>query len=207
MNANPPSFVIRRLRQLVPRRQLRPWEARRIVELQANRLRDFLDVRTPDLAESAITTLPRIRVAYEPQLPVSGATAWHNGCWLILINSLEDFSRQRFSLAHELFHVINYPTLQWLLPGQTRLSPQAERLADYFGGCLLAPKGHLLRLYGEDHDVHDLAAIFGMSARAVRVRLDQLHVIDSRPRCGRPVDWSFNNIVPTNTEAREVSHG
>jgi Zn-dependent peptidase ImmA (M78 family) len=202
-----PTLVIRQLRQLVPPRPLKPWEARRIVELQANRFREILGINTPELPDSSIVTLPRVRVAYDPNLPVSGATAWNNGRWLILINALEDFTRQRFSLAHEFFHVVNFPTIGWLLPGTGRLSPEAEQLAEYFGGCLLAPKRHLLRLAGEGYNLGDLATTFGMSPRAVSVRLRQLHLRDETPRCGAPLGWSFHSVVPIEIETREVSHG
>jgi predicted transcriptional regulator len=202
-----PTFVIRQLRQLVPPRPLKPWETRRVVELQANRFRELLGIDTPELPDSTIMTLPRVHVAYDPNLPVSGATAWHNGRWLILINSLEDFTRQRFSLAHELFHVVNFPTIGWLLPGAGRLSPEAEQLAEYFGGCLLAPKRHLLRLAGEGYSLGDLATTFGMSQRAVSVRLGQLHLRDTTPRCGTALGWSFHSVRPIEIETREVSHG
>lgn len=207
MSNDTPTFVIRQLRNLVPRRQLRPWEARRLVELQANRFRELLDITTPDLPDSAIVTLPRVRVAYEPRLPVSGATAWHNGRWLILINAREDFGRQRFSMAHELFHVINWPTIQYLLPGQGRLSPDAERLAEYFGGCLLAPKRHLYRLVGEGLKLEELAHMFGMSERAVAFRLAQLHVTEPRLRCGVGTGWRVASVAAAQTDCEEVSIG
>jgi hypothetical protein len=207
MSGDAPAFVIRRLRNLVPHRPLTTAEAFRIVELQANRFRELLGIDTPELPDSAILSLPRVRVAYEAALPVSGATAWHNGRWFILINSLEDFTRQRFSMAHELFHVINYPTLDFLLPGAKQFSPRAERLAEYFGGCLLAPKRFVLRLVGEGEDESGLANIFGMSRRAVNVRLQQLHLTEAPLTCGQPVGWRMSAVRPAPTETTEVSHG
>ena len=207
MSGDAPAFVIRRLRDLVPHRPLTTAEAFRIVELQANRFRELLGIDTPELPDSAILSLPRVRVAYEAALPVSGATAWHNGRWFILINSLEDFTRQRFSMAHELFHVINYPTLDFLLPGEKQFSPRAERLAEYFGGCLLAPKRHLLRLAGQGETEDSLAATFGISHRAINVRLQQLHLKDTPPRCGHPRGWRIGTVRPVPTETTEVSCG
>lgn len=206
MTGDVPAFVIRRLRDLVPRRHLTMTEAYRIVELQANRFRELLGITSPDLPDSAIVGLPRVHVSYEP-LPVSGATAWHNGRWYILINSLEDFSRQRFSMAHELFHVINYPTLGFLLPGATQFSPSAERLAEYFGGCLLAPKRYLLRLVGEGEDEQGLANTFGMSRRAINVRLQQLHLTEGPITCGQPIDWRIRTIRPSPSKKEEITHG
>ena len=206
MSDDAPAFVIRRLRDLVPRRPLNSREAHRIVELQANRFRELLGVDTPELPDSAIVNLPRVRVAYERRLPVSGATAWHNGRWLILINSLEDFSRQRFSMAHELFHVINYPTLGFLLPGEGQFSVRTERLADYFGGCLLAPKRFMMRLVGEGEDENGIANTFGMSRRAVQVRLQQLHLAEALPTCGLPTGWRLTAVRPAPTETTDASH-
>src|SRR5579883_2236232 len=173
------------LRALVPTRPLTNREAERIAELQANRFREILGLREPTLPEAAIANLPRIAVSYEFDLPVSGLAQWSNGRWLIAINGQEPEVRQRFSLAHELFHVINHTTGQWLDPDSPAqaCSPRAERLADYFAACLLMPKRHVKRLFFSGGKPDYLAAVFEVSPLAMRVRLSQLGLVETAPRC------------------------
>ena len=101
------SSLLATLRALVPPRPLSYSEAERIAELQASRFRELHGLTQPELPEEAISDLPRFHVTREYDLPVSGLAQWSNGRWLIAINGHEQPARQRFSLAHELFHVIN----------------------------------------------------------------------------------------------------
>ncbi len=180
-----PTNLLRSLRALVPQRRLSYREAERIAELQANRLRERLGLGEPELPDSAVTGLPRLSVTRRYGLPVSGLTHWHNGRWLIVLNAEEPEERQRFSLCHELKHVLDHTTKQWTCWDEPWRSgaDKAERLADYFAGCLLMPKRHVKRLFGAGPDSQALADAFGVSLRAMTVRLSQLGLIDPRPRC------------------------
>jgi hypothetical protein len=181
--------VLALLRDLVPKRALTWREAERIAELQANRLREILDLEQPRLPEEAISELPRIDVRRESDLPVSGLTYSDSGCWVIALNALEPIGRQRFSLAHEFRHILDHTERQWLYLGGRALSrsEQAERLADYFAGCLLMPKRWVKRLFGERASLILLADAFGVTPRAMHVRLSQLCLIEPTPRCDWPV--------------------
>lgn len=177
--------VIAALRHLVPHRALSYAEAERIVELQANRLRELLKLDDPHLPEEAIGELPRMLVRREFGLPVSGMTYWQSGRWVITLNGSESAGRVRFSLAHEFCHVLHHGTREAFYSGANGYK-RAERLADYFAGCLLMPKRHVKRLSGEGLDSNQLARTFGVSVPAVRVRLLQLGLGEPMPRC----DWS-----------------
>ena len=135
-----------RLRALVPQRPLSFGEALRITELQANRCRELLGFRGPAFPEGAIADLPRVRLIEVDNLPSSAVSQWHNGCWTIAVDAAEPWQRQRVSAGHELWHIINHTTGQWLHAADQR---RAEQLADYFSGCLYMPKQHLKRLVGE----------------------------------------------------------
>lgn len=181
--------IFARLRDLVPNRLLRLPEAERLAELQANRFRELLDIVGPELPTEAITELPRIFVTSDHDLPVSGSAHWSNGRWIIALNALEHPARQRFSLAHELKHVLDYTTRVRLYPDEPGLpaSVKSERVADYFAGCLLMPKRHLKRLYGQHPgDISYLADAFGVTPRAMQFRLSQLGMTGPTPRCGTP---------------------
>ncbi len=62
-----------------------------------------------------------------------------------------------------------------------------EQVCDYFAGCLLMPRGWLKRAYGGGtQDVAALAARFEVSQAAMQVRLNQIGLTPSLPRCSRP---------------------
>lgn len=181
-NSNGRHSLLRSLRALVPEGPLSTGAAYRVTERQAAALRRHLGVLTPEFPEDAVSLVPRVRVVEIDNLPTSGVSRWHNGCWVIVINGTEPWQRQRFTAAHELAHFIASPTEDRLLTHAQNRSLRREQLADYFAGCLLMPAGHLRRLAAQGYASTDLADLFGVSVRAVEVRLDQ---IATRPRCGR----------------------
>jgi Zn-dependent peptidase ImmA (M78 family) len=193
---SPPASVFSQLRALIPQRQLHFSEALRLVELQANRFRELHGHAEPELPEDVIAQLPRLVITRETDLPVSGLAQWHNGRWIVALNAHEPQVRQRFSLAHELFHIINHTTKEWLHPGDSYNSAHAtgEKLADYFAGCLLMPKRHVKSLTGCGFTPRQLADTFRVSLRAVEVRLAQLGVTEPLPHCVRPVN-SYRRVV------------
>jgi len=194
--------LLKRLRSLVPERLLTMPEALCLAELQANRFRELLEIDETCLVTEALTDLPRVLVTSELDLPVSGSTHWSNGRWIVAINGLEHPLRQRFSLAHELKHVIDHTTRHYLYreePGQPS-QVKAERAADYFAGCLLMPKRHVKRLYGQHPgNVAWLAEAFGVTPRAMNFRLDQLGLNQPRPRCGTPGVMARRTATATRT--------
>jgi hypothetical protein len=96
--------VIASLRDLVPLRPLTCGEHLRIAELQASRFLKLVGVNEAPVPERAISELPRVHVEHMSPFPVSGATHWSSGQWLVALNGAEPRVRQRFSLAHELKH-------------------------------------------------------------------------------------------------------
>ncbi len=184
---NQPPNLIRYLRSLVPNRRLSWAESLRIAELQANVLREQLDVTEPELPLRTIAELPRIRVRRRHGLPVSGLTHWHNGRWLIVLNADEPEVRQRFSEAHELKHVIDHTTKHLICwdDAYRSAADKAERLADHFAACLLMPKRHVKATWGRTRSIEALADSFGVSVRAARVRASYLGLIDPAARCAK----------------------
>ena len=195
--------VLATLRALVPGRPLTPNEALRIAELQANRLLAHFAIDGPAVPEEIISELPRIQIAREPGLPVSGAAHWTGSCWLITVNADEPTVRQRFSVMHEFKHVLDHTTKDFLYrdgPSQTA-AEQAERVADYFAACLLMPKRLMKRLWYSGHqNVAEVARTLQVSTQAVRYRLDQLGLTEPAGRCG----WSSRSIHHTTTTGGRV---
>ena len=163
--------VLAILRSLMPRRLLTTREAQVVAELQANRLLELAGLPQAPVPNELITELPRIAVRLDPDLPVSGCAQWVSGRWLISLNASEPWTRQRFSLAHELKHVIDHPGVNIVYAGDQ----QAEYLADYFAACLLMPRRYVRAVWYDG--MQSLAALsehFGVSERAMAVRLQYL---------------------------------
>ncbi len=59
------------LRALVPARPLQFSEAQRISELQAHRLRQLLGITTPEIEETVLLSLPKLKLIDVPDLPTS----------------------------------------------------------------------------------------------------------------------------------------
>jgi Zn-dependent peptidase ImmA (M78 family) len=181
--------VLNLLRSLVPARPLNHHEVLRIAELQANRMLEHFDIRTPAVPSELITELPRVRVHFELLLPASGAAHWNGQHWIISLNASEPARRQRFSLAHEFKHIIDHTTKHWLYHDRPSMSAhqQAEQAADYFAACLLMPRKTVKRLYGEGHqNPETLADMLQVSVLAMRYRLDHLGLSEPMGRCHRP---------------------
>jgi hypothetical protein len=170
--------VVSECRLLCPRRRLAPWEAKSIAERQAHRFLALMRVTEPPFPAEAIEYLPRVEVRYLKTLRVSGAIAWRRGRWRVIVNRGDSRGRQRFSLGHELKHLLDHP-VRHLLYVDSRYGSaerEAEAAADYFAACLLMPKAWLKRsFYNEGfRDPVVLARQFQVSAPAMRWRFDQL---------------------------------
>lgn len=179
--------VIADLRRLVPHRPLTVAEGLRIAELQAARLLAAQGVTEPSVPESVIGTLPRVQIERAGWMEDSGCVGWSKGRWLIVLNRDEPRTRQRFSCAHELHHILDAPFGDMLYPAWGGLSSaeRAEQVADHFAACLLMPKAWVRRAFFNEgvSDPRTLAAHFDVSLPAMRVRLRSLGMIEGAIRC------------------------
>lgn len=183
--------TIATLRGLVPVRALTFTESLRITELQASKFLSLADVTEPGVQESLIAGLPRVQVERMTPAPVSGATQWSHGRWLIVLNGSETKGRQRFSLAHEFKHILDNPFVDVLYPATSAMSAgeRAEQVCDYFAACLLMPRLWVKRAWTREGDqsVRSLARRFEVSHAAMTVRLRQLGLVQADARCEPPV--------------------
>src|SRR5262249_42879813 len=148
----------------------------------------------PPLSEEAIAQLPKLQVERMSPLPVSGASHWAQGRWLIVLNGSEPLARQRFSLAHEFKHILDHRFIGVLytsVPAVDR-AQWVEQVCDYFAGCLLMPRPWVKRLYGQGiQRLPDLAVRFGVSQQAMQVRLNQIGLTPPTERCSYRRDWAL----------------
>ncbi len=175
--------LLTELRDLCPDRRLVPAEARTVAERQAHKLLRLQGVDSAPVPEQAIECIPRIQVAWRRGgRRVSGTVRWRGGAWQIIVDRSEAWVRQRFSLAHELKHVLDHPTARLLYRDRRHLAAarQAERACDYFAACLLMPKVLVRRAF-YDRGIRDpkmLSRQFQVSLAAMRIRMDELKLLE-----------------------------
>ncbi len=191
--------VLAQLREMVPIRPLTRAEAMSIAERQAQRFRVL--VRATDdyvLDDQLIVDLPRMEVRRLSPWPSSGATQWINGRWVVVLNASEPTLRQRFSLAHELKHIIDHRFIDIIhdhVPAHER-HEFTERVCDYFAGCVLMPRPLVKRAFTTGtQDIAAMARKFNVSQPAMATRLRQIGLTEPTPRCARPPkDWATRAI-------------
>ncbi len=175
--ANTSGSVLAQLRALIPQRPLRYDEALRIAELQADRLLMIYGVMEAPVPSEIIAGLPRLSVERRPDLPVPGSSHWTNGRWIIRLCADDHPRRQRYTLAHELKHIVDHPLHLLLYSGLngTRRDSQVERIADHFAAVLLMPKRIVRQVFTAGiQNPYELARLFKVSPAAMRVRLAKL---------------------------------
>ena len=172
---------ITRLRDIVPLRRLSAAKAMRVAEAQADRLLRLCGVTEPPVGEAVIAGLPHLQIERVTPAKAQAAAQWSHGRWLILINGADTKRRQRFSLAHELKHILDHPFVTILYRGRPEL---AEQVCDYFAACLLMPRRWLRQAWAEGvRDQHVLSRRFGVTPQAVKVRLLQVGLIEPTAWC------------------------
>jgi Zn-dependent peptidase ImmA (M78 family) len=176
------------LRALAPMRPLNYAEGLGIAEVQAQLLLSLGEVVTAPVPDRIVTEFPKVRVTRETRIPVSGASHWAAGTWAIIVNADEPMVRQRFTMAHELKHIldaVHTPALLYPAIGTFTTHQRTEQVCDHFAACLLMPRPMVKRVFCEDH-VQDPAAIarrFRVSQVAMRRRLVAIGLIDPQRRC------------------------
>lgn len=166
------SGLLRAVREIMPHRALAFREALAFAEAQANKVLLSLNIDEPPLPDHLIEELPQVEVVRDA-CDESGRTAWSNGHWLIRLDSSDSLTRQRFTLMHELKHVLDAPLAEDVYAKLT--GAQIERVCDHFAGCLLMPKRMVKQLWRRGiRDPEDLADYFQVSRAAMGVRLQVL---------------------------------
>lgn len=115
---------------------------------------------------------------------ISGACLKNNTSALIAVNSSMSIGRQRFSLAHELYHLyFDEDMISTICPSKIGGGNQTEKSADQFASYLLMPPAALYEKIQEIKsaenrkltvkDVIKLEQYFGVSRKAMLFRLQE----------------------------------
>jgi predicted transcriptional regulator len=143
----------------------------------------------------------------------SGITTDHVGGKLrVFINQGEPSVRQRFSLCHELKHVLDFEDAAKLHGKLGRGNAEVQRnqielVANEFAGHVLMPSSMVKHLWCKLQDLPLVASMFNVSVEAMATRLERLGLIGEpmpEPRIYFRRNASFLVIEPSEAAALTV---
>lgn len=146
---------------------------------EASNLRRAIGAPTGPLDLDRLADTLEAQVHYRPLGEISGMIDKQSGDQAqIVINSRHSEQRQRFTLAHEIGHLVeridngddNYSFVEY----RGRAYDLHEFFADEFAGAILMPEEELNELRAKGYSAAALAAHFHVSAPAVEKRLTRL---------------------------------
>jgi IrrE N-terminal-like domain len=183
--------IIKELRALVPIRPLTLSESYTLAEEQASRALRLVGVAKPAVDLGWVVELPRVSVELGPRYKMSGfsgATTFTDGRYLVLVSKNDGHVRRRFTLAHELKHILDWtaaPVIHRHLGyGDTaKQSLHIELICNHFAACLLMPKDWLHNAWTNGiQETTALAGLFMVSDEAMDKRLRFLGYRDDEAR-------------------------
>ncbi len=205
--------ILTKVREIIPRRAVTQGEALILAERQATLLLHLLGIRQVPIDVFKISELPNVEVQVRPRhempiiadLPetseVGGVTHLHrDGRTVFTINREDPIGRRRFSLAHEVKHLLDDPIVS---TAYVRIgfgtaedhARQIERICDHFAACFLMPRTVIKRAWSSGlQDLEALAGQFKVSISAMRIRLKYLGLTDEAER---PVSEYFRLDGPS----------
>jgi hypothetical protein len=160
------------------------WHDRHAGERTAARLRAYLDFGDTEPIED-LTGLVEYRKLPDKVHGISIPEKWGEYVsWVVVINSNDVWSRQRFTLAHELCHVLQNDPGQVIVDRATMQDLRPERIANSFARHFLLPEEALLDKL-EQHGtiatkaqaaalVTDIILTYGVSRDATMIALGEV---------------------------------
>ncbi len=115
---------------------------------------------------------------------LEGLSQWYGGRPFVLLDNNEFCARSRYSLAHELGHLILHRGLSEQDLTNKALLRKIEDQADYYAGCFLLPEASFSsEFYGADWDsLVRLKSRWLVSIAAIVMRLHNLHLISAHQK-------------------------
>jgi hypothetical protein len=120
-----------------------------------------------------------IEVRKVPLKAYHGAVWKLSDCWMIHLNSNDTPARQRFTLYHEIFHILAHckATPVFKKASCSREGTFNELLADHFSGILLVPAEFATKIWPEVKDISRMAAIFDVPKSVMYLGLKAMRLI------------------------------
>ena len=109
-----------------------------------------------------------------------GLSFYHNGSFRIIIDDKQIVTRRRFTLAHELGHIVLGHILVDTPQGRTFDSsrPETERQANVFASRMLAPACVLWGINAQTTE--QIATVCNISYEAAKIRAERMEVLRER---------------------------
>lgn len=123
-----------------------------------------------------------IEIRTVPLKTLSGALCRERDHWIIYINSSDSLYRQRFTLFHEVFHILAHCRTTYCPVFRGRGTNRGyfnELLADCFAAHTLIPEEWLKAEWEEGSDLDQLAKTFAIPRSVMWFRLNVLGLIRS----------------------------
>jgi Zn-dependent peptidase ImmA (M78 family) len=170
-------YLLGNLRALMPDADLSLAELFDLIERLAAAIRLDAPVTTDHMPDDVATRVCRLRLE-ESDLPIAGICYWDpaDHVWVIARSSADSPETRRFTLWHELGHIVWHGWGKRLFPGMSRENRLRlnELAADFFAGEVLMPRRLLERAFSTGlHDPAELARRFDVSEDAMRWKLAQ----------------------------------
>ena len=179
-DGTPPSTtpLLERLRNVATEGYPAPW----VAERQAELLLSAAGIKAPAVPEEIVNAIALIEIRRWAGLSLSGMASRDGPGWVILLRAEDSEMRQRFTLLHELKHIIDEPLVDDVESHTGIDTPyrRSEHLANYFAACVLMPATWVRRDWAwglRDHK--QLGERYGVHRRGVQVRLSELGLIEA----------------------------
>lgn len=168
-----------------------------ILEVRANKFRDRIGISNADpidlykvlLELNVLTNFRALGHEFSGMALKAGEERF------VMVNSNQTKARQHFTIGHELYHLFVQPNFSFMMCNVGRFDKRdrEEYNADVFSSYLLMPEAGVLNMIPEVElarggeislpTIVKLEQHFGVSRRALLVRLDRLKLIDYQAYC------------------------
>lgn len=157
-----------------------PW----VVERQASLLLAAAEVHGPGVPSDIVRIVGPVQVRRWNGLALSGMATRDEHGWVIVLRAEDSEHRQRWTLFHELWHIISDPEIDdaGAHAGIGTPYERSEHLANYFAACVLMPAAWIRRDWAWGlRDLADLSRRYGVHPRGIHIRLIELGLADEDP--------------------------
>jgi hypothetical protein len=120
-----------------------------------------------------------IEIRHVPLKAYRGAVWRLSDSWLIHINSNDTLARQRFTLYHEIFHILAHSkaTPVFKKRSHSQKGTFNELLADHFAARILLPEKWVKEKWIEINDLSEMAALFDVPKSVMYLGLKAMRLV------------------------------
>lgn len=157
------------------------WLAARSERLRPDDLLRVLEIEAPAVPVESITRRLGVHLHKVPQLGYDGALTSTTSEAHIWVDSSRPGVRQRFTIAHELGHLMLHPlgtTFRDI--NSTNSFNKQESQANRFAADLLMPEWMVRAYLSSTESPEALASVFDVSAQAMTIRLNAMRMGSTR---------------------------